>query len=92
MIMHEVDCPKCNGYGFVTKFDVASIWNEYCPECGGRGTITVPMTNFEHIKEMSIEELAVFLEGFGDCNRCRKRGNDCFPHFDIEKWLKQEAE
>jgi hypothetical protein len=92
MIMHKVDCPKCSGYGYFIKLDAASMWREYCEECGGSGTITVPITNFEHIKEMSIEELALFLENFNSCNRCRKRGNDCFPNFDIEKWLTQEAE
>ncbi|MBR2300871.1 MAG: hypothetical protein IKA41_02850 [Bacteroidaceae bacterium] len=50
------------------------------------------MTNHEKIKQMSPEELAAFLEGFMPCNRCRKRGNDCFPSFDIEKWLESEAD
>lgn len=49
------------------------------------------MTNYERIMKMSVEELALFLEGMQACNRCRKRGNDCFPSWDAEMWLTQEA-
>ena len=50
------------------------------------------MTNFEKIKSMSLEELADLLDSFMACSRCMKRGNICFPYFDLEEWLKQEAQ
>lgn len=50
------------------------------------------MTNFEKIKEMNLEELAELLNSFSSCSSCRRRGNNCFPHFNTEKWLESEAE
>lgn len=60
------------------------------------------MTNYERIKEMSIEEMAEFLEfifecsfdqgrGFGDCTFCEyTKGKGC-PCNDPQKWLKRKV-
>lgn len=50
------------------------------------------MTNADRIRAMSDEELADFLEGINACSNCAKRGNSCFPHWDVLEWLQQPAE
>lgn len=50
------------------------------------------MTRFEQIKQMDVGEMATFLDGMRTCSRCRRLGNDCFPAFDTEEWLKSEVE
>lgn len=49
-------------------------------------------TNADRIRAMGDEELAEFLDGIHSCSRCRRMGNDCFPHWNVEKWLKKPAE
>ena len=49
------------------------------------------MTWFENIKQMTIEELAEFLENFRQCSSCRKWGNSCFPSFDNLDFLNSEV-
>ena len=50
------------------------------------------MTNAQKIRAMSDEELAEFLDRIHSYSRCRRWGNDCFPHWDVEEWLQQPAE
>lgn len=50
------------------------------------------MTNYEHIINMSVEELAELLNNFRACSRCPKCGNNCFPNLNIEQWLESEAD
>ena len=65
----------------------------YCaPNSTCEGYEKRTMTRFEKIKLMDVEEMAVFLDGLRACSRCRRLGNDCFPAFDTEEWLKGEAE
>ena len=47
------------------------------------------MTNYDRIKAMSVEEMADLLDSFRQCSNCRRYGNNCFPTFRTEEWLKQ---
>lgn len=49
------------------------------------------MTNYERIKQMSVEEMADLLDSFSVCSMCRKNGNNCFP-IDIKEWLESEVD
>lgn len=70
MYRKTVTCDKCDGAGFIchSKSEVnekgygwGSIWSEVCKECNGKGSIQAPMTNADHIRAMSDEELAEFI-------------------------------
>lgn len=50
------------------------------------------MTNYERIKEMSVEEMAELLDSFRQCSNCRRNGNNCFPTFRTEEWLILEVD
>lgn len=55
------------------------------------------MTNFEKLKEMSVEEIATYLCNLSECSSC-PHGNDCaFPPDEKYKngfqfWLEEEAD
>ena len=49
----------------------------------------VTNTNYDKIKAMSVEEMADLLDSFRQCSNCRRYGNNCFPTFRTEEWLKQ---
>lgn len=54
-----------------------------------------PITNYERIKQMTLEEIAYLLDDFHKCNGCKRIGNDCFPAPSIEfieNWLKKEVD
>lgn len=57
-MIKEVPCMECDGKGFIVKFGEYSVWSERCPNCGGTGTVKVPMTNADRLRAMSDEELA----------------------------------
>lgn len=54
------------------------------------------MTNYEHIKAMSVEEMAEFL--CGDCVHCAFWGEACYRYTQMScdegvyKWLNSEVE
>lgn len=48
-------------------------------------------TNYERIRNMSVEEMADLLDSFRQCSNCRRNGNNCFPTFRTEEWLKTEV-
>ena len=54
------------------------------------------MTNFEHIKQMSVKEMARLLGSiFVDCYECTRtiNGRTIYDSFDsIEEWLESEFE
>lgn len=50
-----------------------------------------PVTQFDRIKAMSVEEMADLLDSFRQCSNCRRNGNNCFPTFRTEEWLEQEV-
>lgn len=70
-MIKEVPCMECDGKGFIAKFGEYSVWSERCPNCGGAGTVKVPMTNADRIRVMSDEELAeqlvVAVNGLQPC-------------------------
>ena len=83
---------KCSGVNcpMQVEYDVA---NCQCEDCSYR---TPPMTNYERIKSMSIEQLAKMLDG--ECQFCAYDGEDCMFNHDIHceegciKWLKNNYE
>ena len=52
---------------------------------------SIEQTNADRIRSMSDEELAMLLEDFSACNRCMRRGNNCFPVSNTLEWLRQPA-
>ena len=50
------------------------------------------MTNYERIKNMSVEEMANLIDSFRNCGHCRRYGNNCFPTFNTEQWLESEVD
>lgn len=49
-------------------------------------------TNYDRIRDMSIEEMATLLDCFSACSRCRRNGNNCFPVHKTKEWLESEVE
>ena len=56
-----VICEKCWGTGHVHGGEENSTWSKTCEDCRGIGFVRVPMTNADHIRAMTDEELAHFL-------------------------------
>lgn len=50
------------------------------------------ITNYERIKEMSVEEMAEFIDSLRYCSTCARNGNSCFLTFRTEEWLNKEVE
>jgi hypothetical protein len=46
----------------------------------------------DHIRAMSDEELAELLDSFRSFAVCRRNGNNCFPSFKTEEWLRKPWE
>lgn len=100
-----VICEKCWGKGHVNGGDENSTWSKTCEDCRGIGFVRVPMTNADHIRAMSDEELAKILNAFTayfeECNRSLT-DTDCHDCELCElcglgegkaiDWLKQPAE
>lgn len=98
-MIKEVPCMECDGKGFIAKFGEYSVWSERCPNCGGTGTVKVPMTNADRIRVMSDEELAKFLSDFKDCvgdclvgRGVKDCSGICATRETLKMWLKQPAE
>lgn len=70
--MKEVPCPDCDGKGFIAKFGEYSVWSERCQNCGGTRIVKVPVTNADHIRAMSDEELAILLCRIMGCSICKR--------------------
>ena len=60
-----------------------------CHKAAKEAGFEVKPTNFERIKDMSVEELAELLDSFRACNNCMKNGNSCFPSFNTMEWLER---
>ena len=61
-----VSCPQCSGFGFTstpvsTDYEITVCRAKTCELCHGAGVIEAPMTNADHIRAMSDEELAKLL-------------------------------
>lgn len=70
-----IQCPKCDGRGYISHVETWSdgngvgggrAWSEPCANCNGTGRIETPMTNYDVIKNMTIEEMAEFLKSMVD--------------------------
>lgn len=96
-IGYEYECPDCKRH-IGTRFKDKDLPGE-CPYCGSK--MIEATTNADHIRSMTDEEMAVFLECFEVCHYCPEherlenepllRGERCDE--DCEKhmldWLKQ---
>ena len=70
------------------KLGEKGCWND--GKCrAAENCVNKIVTNADRIRSMSDEELAVLLDDFGACSRCRRNGNDCFPVSNTLDWLKQ---
>ncbi len=69
----QVICFNCSGRGFVNRSTEKSMWSEQCEECHGSGVMEVPMTNFDRIKNMSIDEMAELMFKMVDCVSCQNK-------------------
>ena len=61
-----INCPQCGGFGFTstpvsTDYEITVCRAKTCELCHGAGVIEAPMTNADHIRAMSDEELAKLL-------------------------------
>lgn len=60
----KIMCPECDGYGVTIQYAMNSLGNKLkmidmkCTKCNGTGEIEVPMTNFDYIKSLNIEDMA----------------------------------
>lgn len=103
-----ITCAKCNGRGYFTieQFgaDYASVNALRCEVCKGKGAVEVPVTNADHIRSMTDEELAEFMFTMLGCVSCQNklmRGKCTEEYFEMcigsgqkckefyLKWLKQ---
>ena len=79
--MMKVLCHNCGGFGFVTVRGAIADCYTKCSHCGGKGRIETHITNADHIRSMTDEELADLLEG--------ELGN-MLPGTAL-RWLREEA-
>lgn len=90
-------CGKCRHYGKCDKKDTHCYNSNYAEQCGNFEL--PPITNYERIKQMSVEELARFINTVENspCYACMDKGcngdssnaNKCVDG--IKKWLESEA-
>ena len=73
-------CYNCGGHGFITATYENGQTSSICPVCGGIGSHEIQMTNADHIRSMTDEELAEFLIDLADDGNLR-----------IREWLQQPA-
>ena len=74
MYYKKVTCPVCGGSGHILCKENYDRWHsshpKFCEECGGQGYRFVRMTNAEHIRAMSDEDLAEQLLSSECCTVC----------------------
>lgn len=62
----QITCPVCDGRGFVSWInntkETCSTGSKTCTHCNGTGLREVDFTNADHIRSMTDEELAQFLD------------------------------
>lgn len=94
-------CYNCGGHGFITATYENGQTSAICPVCGGIGSHEIQMTNADHIRAMSDEELAAFINRIVICHHLRNAGNceKCPIHpakpcdtEGIAEWLQKPAE
>ena len=89
----QITCPVCEGRGYVswinnTETSCGSV-SKTCPHCNGTRWVEVDFTNADHIRSMTDEELAEFLDSVY-CHGWSKGANNIFdddPYY--HDWIKQ---
>ena len=83
-------CPECDGHGHINRGSANSTWSVLCSRCDGHGVLNVPMTNADHIRSMSDEELAALFSGFcanaEECSRCKLYSGSCAESDQLRDW------
>ena len=87
-------CYNCGGHGFITSTYENGQTSAICPVCGGIGTHEIQMTNADHIRAMSDEELAEFIKHIKiRAALCKAvKNNDAFEELCSAEWLQRPAE
>lgn len=97
----EIVCPVCGGRGHVSWINSTETscysGSKTCPNCNGTRWVEVDLTNADHIRHMTDEELAKFLLEIMSNSVCFGEGmfpyHPCPQDQDCEKcglgWLKQ---
>lgn len=90
----DVACPDCKGRGWLYRgVEVNSASAIKCYRCGGSGSVTVPRTYEDWVKnEATAEEIVAFLS-----QHCTAEAiNDYCDHFDMDcvackaSWLRSK--
>ena len=70
----EIVCPVCGGRGYVSWVNSTETscysGSKTCPHCNGTRWVEVDMTNADHIRSMTDEELAEWLEEIDNFSGC----------------------
>ena len=87
-------CYNCGGHGFITATYENGQTSAICPVCGGIGSHEIQMTNADHIRAMSDEELVEFIKNIKvRAVFCKAvKNNDAFEKLCSAEWLQQTAE
>ena len=99
-------CYNCGGHGFITATYENGQTSAICPVCGGIGSHEIQMTNADHIRAMSDEEMTEWITAGencirtlcdiicgGECNAIatfKKSGAEACKEI-VMKWLQQPA-
>lgn len=92
----DIVCSECGTIFNLNDNDTEKF--NFCPNCGAK--MREQMTNYEKIKQMTVEELAELLGGYTPeiCDFCVYKGSDCHNNIDkdcvggTKLWLNKEAE
>lgn len=91
-----ITCDKCNGLGYFTfeqsGADYAGVNVLRCEVCQGKGVVEVPVTNADHIRSMTDEELLGCLLELRDTAIKRFANFELPNHQWMADWLKQPYE
>lgn len=78
-------CPSCDGRGFVSAIEDTRSWSKTCPNCLGKGTVRVPITNYERvIQNMTPEKLGAIFDFV--CDKQDENCRDC-PVHNFAPWV-----
>ena len=84
-------CSKCEGRGFYSKFSYTEdgtcngVSSIVCDRCHSTGSVEVDMSEFDKVKEMALDELAIYLYNFAHLTNKPLNVND------VKKYLEGKA-
>lgn len=61
MKMKSIPCPSCDGHGYHSIITDMSISSKLCEDCYGEGIQAVPVTRFDEVKQMNVDEFSKFI-------------------------------